>query len=202
MFRTLALRKPDGVQVPWKTGYETFPVNFSFKHLTSSTGFNHREDQRLFVWRWKVRCSCQETSCNCHVSWSCSYVVCLRCCFPQLLVKISSRFGDITTMSWWDNLYLNEGQCTPVTIFLKIWPEFFIGFATLVCVLIYLLLNFTDDYSRRWERLSLLVSNSRLIRHHLILCPDKLLFKPWHLIQHLNTSLQDFSRVESWLRIH
>ena len=27
-----------------------------------------------------------------------------------VLIILFDRFGDITTMEWWDNLYLNEGK--------------------------------------------------------------------------------------------
>lgn len=39
------------------------------------------------------------------------------------------RFGNITTMEWWDNLYLNEGSPGPVFI-ISTYPDRFI---TRVC---------------------------------------------------------------------
>lgn len=46
----------------------------------------------------------------------CTHVVCLsltyRDCMPHMVVY---RFGNITTMEWWDNLYLNEGFASLVS---------------------------------------------------------------------------------------
>lgn len=41
------------------------------------------------------------------------------------------RFGNITTMEWWNYLYLNEGLSGPIESNIRL--IFVIGFATLVC---------------------------------------------------------------------
>ena len=35
-----------------------------------------------------------------------------------VLIILFDRFGDITTMEWWDNLYLNEGKNDSQTLVL------------------------------------------------------------------------------------
>jgi hypothetical protein len=46
------------------------------------------------------------------------------------LTRLYARFGNVTTMEWWNYLYLNEGM--PILYTLQQINEIVVGFATLV----------------------------------------------------------------------
>lgn len=50
-------------------------------------------------------------------------------------LTILPRFGNITTMEWWDYLYLNEGLSQSIRLSFQLEFTAIIGFATLVYIL-------------------------------------------------------------------
>lgn len=77
-----------------------------------TTGTYHREDYHILRGAGQAKHRDEEACSQCHEPRGCTHVVgFVELISSQLLSQCSMvlRFGNITTMKWWDNLYLNEG---------------------------------------------------------------------------------------------